>query len=191
MRFFQWQRYIGSTERQQPTCETSAPHNSLSHTLSTQTGLSSLLLGITLKGSTLQQKHLQNFGIFQNKKYPGNPYCNGSNPRTMSTSTVNNNNNNTVNKVFKFYIVSHIHIKKENTITWTKSCMKPAGKEFPKPITIWSIFLKNIFYNLLSSKVLQIIVIKVFHWYFLYSPKFPTHLLLCRFLCAQIERIQK
>lgn len=47
---------------------------------------------------------------FKIKKYPGNSYCNRSNPRTTSTSTVNNNNNNNaVNKVFKFYTVSHIH----------------------------------------------------------------------------------
>lgn len=83
---------------------------------------------------------------FKIKRYPGNSYCNRSNPRTTSTSTVNNNNNNNaVNKVFKFYTVSHIHIKKGNTITWTKSCMKPSGKEFLKPITIWSFLLKNIF----------------------------------------------
>lgn len=193
VRIFQWQRHKGNTERQQPTCETSASHNHLSHTLSTETRLSSLLLRITLKGSTLQKNNLQNFSIFQTKCIQETLTATGQTQVFfLFTSVVNKKK--TFNKIFKFYTVSDTSRKEIQLPVLYKKLYEISRQGISQAyhliwyVTIWSFYLKNIFNNILSSNVLQILVIKVFHCYFLYSPEFPTYLLLCRFLFIQTER---
>lgn len=127
-----------------------------------------------------------------NKMYPGNSYCNRSNPRATFTSVVNKKK--TFNKVFKFYTVSDTSRKEIQLPVLYKKLYEISRQGISQAyhliwyVTIWSFYLKNIFNNILSSNVLQILVIKVSHCYFLYSPEFPTYLLLCRFLCIQTER---
>lgn len=116
------------------------PHTIFHHTLSTETGLSSLLSWVTLKGSTLQQKHLQNFSTFQIKSIQETLIATGQ-TQELLTSIVNKN---TFNEVFKFF---KFHKRKYKYLNFTKSCMKSAGEEYLKPITIYDMSQYDPFFS--------------------------------------------